>query len=82
MYCNNNHLKLIDMKIYTMLCELRDERDYFVAIIHLSATSCSIRGAKITLKRKVSLINQALQKGYLWYNPDKIFCSEYKPLNK
>lgn len=73
---------MIDMKIYTMLCELRDERDYFVTIIHLSAACRSIRGAKNTLKRKASLINQALQKGYLWYNLDKIFCSEYNPLNK
>lgn len=68
------------MKIYTMLCELRDERDYFVTIVHLSATSCSTRGAKIILRKKASLINQALQKGYLWYNLDKIFCSEYNSL--
>lgn len=61
MYCNNNHLKLIDMKLFTctvFVVEKSSQEVFFP--LALTATSDSIEGAKVVLMCQFGCLNRVV----------------------
>lgn len=83
MYCNNNHLKLIDMKVYSVFYEIFDENDnvVFCSYNSILADFSEIDSAKRALKDDFSCMEFTLKEGYsLWFNIEAIYVSDYTPL--
>ena len=81
MYCNNNHLKLIDMKVYTLPVEIRSANDvcstFYLSVIGYS----SMDSAKKALEVKATAIRLLLPESFtLWFNLGLIFISDSRSL--
>lgn len=53
MYCNNNHLKLIDMKVYSLSVEIVDQDNVVVSAIGLSCVATNLTAAQLMLKEQI-----------------------------
>lgn len=53
MYCNNNHLKLIDMKVYSLSVEIIDQDNVVVSTIGLSCVASHVTVATIMLRDQI-----------------------------
>lgn len=53
MYCNNNHLKLIDMKVYSLSVEIVDQDNVVVSAIGLSCVATNLTTAQLMLKDQI-----------------------------
>lgn len=83
MYCNNNHLKLIDMKLYSLFYQIFDENARLILCAYYSLLSdfSEIDDAKSAFEYEFSFLKSSLKEGFsLCYDLDAIFCCEYSPM--
>lgn len=84
MYCNNNHLKLIDMKNFSLLVELQDSEQCLKSVFYISVCGdYTLSRAKRELGSRVRFLTQSLHSGMtIFYNLNTVFVSDYNPLKK
>lgn len=79
MHCNNNHLKLIDMKLFTCTVFVIEKSSQEVfSPLALTATSDSIEGAKVVLKCQFECLNHVVDHNTydLYLDFDRIIISK------
>lgn len=61
MYCNNNHLKLIDMKVYSLSVEIVDQDNVVVSTIGLSCVATNLDVAQLILRDQIEDLRLCLR---------------------
>lgn len=71
LHCNNNHLKLIDMKLFTCTVFVieKSSQEVFFPLV-LTVTSHSIEGAKVALKCQFECLNRVVDHNTYDFDPD------------
>jgi hypothetical protein len=78
LYCNNNHLKLIDMKLYTLSVNILDNDNAVFCSLPLTVTATFLSSAQVALKvQLVHLENIIDSSRYtICYNLNRLMISE------
>lgn len=78
MYCNNNHLKLIDMKLYTLSVDILDNDDVVFCSLVLTATATFLESAKSALEIQLVYLENIIDSSRytICYNLDRLMISE------
>lgn len=82
LYCNNNHLKLIDMKNFSLLVEIQDLEQCLKSVFYISICgNYTLSRAKRELGSRARFLSKSLHSNMtIFYNLNTVSVFEYNPL--